>query len=351
MGKPVSWEDQGREEVGRFGDGKGPDKSEDTSGGSGMFGTGGLAQRIQAVAYGTIGALPQVLRARASAQYGAGTLARQTEAMTAWSGGTQLSKADFADRFFGRTADDPVAENLLDAALDVRLATSHAELRDAAEKVANAMQAIGLDRWPRFLADAQDRARDPETIAAVEKSRQLRDPGRDAIRPVYPVGTLLGIGAAGIVGGVAAAARVAGGAILRQVLPKASSRTGGSAAEESADEAVNAEKPLNAGKEGSTPTELKRPSLPASPDDLLAQAWKETTHPKAGATGHRTFVNPKTGQTVEFDSGRPGQAGWRGKDHYHIINPDATGDGDLYLDQQGRPVPNGSKPSHIPPDR
>ena len=35
-----------------------------------------------------------------------------------------------------------------------------ADLREAAEKVANAMQAIGLDRWPRFLADAQVRARE-----------------------------------------------------------------------------------------------------------------------------------------------------------------------------------------------
>jgi hypothetical protein len=31
------------------------------------------------------------------------------------------------------------------------LATSHAELREAAKKVANAMQAIGLDRWPQRI--------------------------------------------------------------------------------------------------------------------------------------------------------------------------------------------------------
>ena len=123
----MSWEDQGRNELGQFGDGKGPEKTKDTSSGGEMSGLGGFSQRIQAVAYGTMGALPQGLRARASAQYDAGNLARLTEAMTAWVGGTRLSNAEFADRFSGRTANDPVAEKLHDAALDVGLATSHAD--------------------------------------------------------------------------------------------------------------------------------------------------------------------------------------------------------------------------------
>jgi hypothetical protein len=110
------------------------------------------------------------------------------------------------------------------AALDVRFATSQAELREAAEKIASAMQAIGLDRWPRFLADAQDRARDPATVAAATRSRQPRDPTPDAIRPVYPLETLLGVGAVGVAGGAVAVARAAGraigGAIVKQVLPK-----------------------------------------------------------------------------------------------------------------------------------
>jgi hypothetical protein len=219
MDRSVSWEDQGRQEHGWFGDGKGPDRPKDASGSRGVFDLGGV-QRIQAVAHGAIGALPQALRARAAAQYDAGNLARLTEAMTAWSNGTRLSKSEFADRFFGRTADDPVVRRLHDATLNVGLATSHADLREAAEKVANAMQTVGLDRWPRFLADAQQRARDPATVAAIEKSRQPPDPGKDAIRPVYPVETLLGIGAAGIAGGPAAAARAIGGAILKQVLPE-----------------------------------------------------------------------------------------------------------------------------------
>ena len=344
----MSWEDQGRDELGRFGDGKAPDKPKDTSGGGGMFGLGGLSRRIQAVAYGTVGALPQELRKRSSAQYASGNLARLTEAMTAWVGGTRLSNAEFADRFLGRTADDPVAEKLHDAALDVGLATTHAELREAAEKVADAMKTIGLDSWPRFLADAQDRARDPETVAAVEKSRRPPDPAKDAIRPVYPVETLLGIGAAGIVGGGAAVVRAVGASLLRQVLPKGSSRAG-SFAEEATGEAVNAEKALDVSKESLAPTEVTQPSLPANPDDLLVQGWKDTTHPEAAKMGHRTFENPKTGEMIRFDNGRPGKPGFEGQDHYHRLNSNSTGNRDKYLDVNGNPVARGSDPSHILP--
>jgi hypothetical protein len=75
-----------------------------------------------------------------------------------------------------------------------------------------------------FVADARERARDPATVAAATRSRQPRDPTPDAIRPVYPLETLLGVGAVGVAGGAVAVARAAGraigGAILKQVLPK-----------------------------------------------------------------------------------------------------------------------------------
>ena len=128
---------------------------------------------MQAVAYGAIGALPSTLRARLSAQYEAGNLARLTEVMTGWSRGLKLGDAEIAERFFGRAANDPIVKLLRGAAVDASLATDHAGLREASEKVAEAAQAIGLDRLPRFLADAQDRARDPATVAAVEESGQI----------------------------------------------------------------------------------------------------------------------------------------------------------------------------------
>jgi len=321
----VSWEDQGRQYHMWFGHGTAPVKAKDASD-DGIFGRNGLAQRIQAVAHGAVGALPQAVRARAAAQYDAGNLERLSEAMTAWSRGTKLGVDEFAERFFGRTADDPAVKQLHRAALSVGLARSHAELREASDQLADAMQAIGLDRWPQFLADAQERARDPATVAAVDKSRQPPDPGKDAIRPVYPLETAIRIGVAG---SAAAVARAAGGAILRQLLPRKSPPV----------------------YEGPKTIKTTKFSLPPKPDDLLRQGWKEITHPKELANGRRVFVNPETNQTVEFDKGRPGEPAWRGQDHYHIRNPDATGKGDKYLSRDGLPVPDGSKRSHIPADR
>jgi len=106
------------------------------------------------------------------------------------------------------------------------MATSHAALGAAAGKVAAAMAEVGLDRWPRFVADDQERARDPATLAAVEQSRRPPEPGRDAIRPAYPLETMLpGLGAKRAVD----LARIFGGAMLRQAFPESRPLTGGTA--------------------------------------------------------------------------------------------------------------------------
>jgi hypothetical protein len=80
--------------------------------------------------------------------------------MTAWAQGAKLDNATFAQRFFGRNADDPVAQKLHGAALAVASATSQADMRQAAEKVADAVQTVGLNNWPRFVADALARLGD-----------------------------------------------------------------------------------------------------------------------------------------------------------------------------------------------
>jgi hypothetical protein len=268
----MSWEDQGRQEHGWFGNGTAPKKFAVAAGAREIFGRNELAQRIRAVAYGALGALPRALRARLAAQYDAGSLARFTEVMTAWNRGTKLGDGEFADRFFRRTKDDPIAEKLHSAALDVGLATSHAELRQAAEKVASAIQAVGLDRWPRFLADAQDRARKPSTVAALERSKQPPDPSRDAIRPVYPVETMLGIAATGIAGGSMATVRAMGVAILKQMLPN-------------------------------------RPSLPATTGEILMPGGQPVGIVEPGARQSIRTVSPPDFQELEsklLDGAKPG---------------------------------------------
>ena len=91
-------------------------------------------------------------------------------------------------------------------------------------------------------------------------------------------------------------------------------------------------------------------SLPSDPNMLLKMGWVETTHPTAKIRSNtRTFIESSTGLKINFDKGRPGKPGFRGKDHYHVINPKTTGDKDLYLDKFGNPVAKRSDPSHILP--
>lgn len=225
----MSWEDQGRQSHMWFGHGTAPSKAKTAAPNPAVTGRSS-DDRAVALAYGTIAALPASLRGRVEAQYQHGILPRLKETMTAWIKGTRLDQAAFASRFFGREADDPVVRSLHSAALGAATATSHEDFRDAAGKVADAIKAVGVAQWPRFVVDASERARDPITQAAIERSRQPPDPAREPIRPVYPVETAIGIVATGVVGGVGAAARAVGGAILRQVAPESRPATGGAPA-------------------------------------------------------------------------------------------------------------------------
>lgn len=92
-----------------------------------------------------------------------------------------------------------------------------------------------------------------------------------------------------------------------------------------------------------------RPKLPSNPDELLDQGYVETSDPRAAAAGRRTFENPETGDRLDFDKGEPGADGFRGDDHYHQTNNNATGKGNQYLDKSGNSVPRGSKASHLLP--
>lgn len=220
----MSWEDQGRQEHGWFGHDTAPDKGKQTAPDPSVLGQS-EADRALALAYGALASLPPAQRRQVEAQYHNGTLPRLREALTAWLRATALDRASFGSRLFGRSADDPVVRDLHRAASRAATAESHDDLRDAAEKLAKAMQGVGIDRWPGFVADAAERARDPATRAAIEGSKQPPSPDREAIRPVYPLETAIGVAAAGLAGGAAAAARAARGAFLRQVLPGGRSQT------------------------------------------------------------------------------------------------------------------------------
>lgn len=90
-------------------------------------------------------------------------------------------------------------------------------------------------------------------------------------------------------------------------------------------------------------------SLPKTGNELLAMGWEEISDPRAAATGHHTYREPDTGLRIRFDEAIPGADGFAGINHYHILNPDAHNNRDMYLDANGNPVSKNSKASHILP--
>ncbi len=179
----MSWEDQGRQYHMWFGNSTAPLKAKSATADAVVNGKS-TSERVLALAQGAIAALPAPLRREAEAQYQHGTLPRVTQALTAWISGTALDRMTLASRLSGREADDPVVRLLRSAAVGAATALSREDYQNAAGKLAIAIQTIGIDYWPRFVADASARAGDPATQAVIEKSRQPPDPTRDAIRPV-----------------------------------------------------------------------------------------------------------------------------------------------------------------------
>jgi hypothetical protein len=58
------------------------------------------------------------------------------------------------------------------AASETVEAETRPQLAAASGDLAKAIQAVGVDNWPRFVTDAQRRAHEKATLAAIQKSRQ-----------------------------------------------------------------------------------------------------------------------------------------------------------------------------------
>ncbi len=152
----MSWEDQGRQEHGWFGHGTAPPKlGNDPAERSVMA---GLDARIRTLGHCAITDIPRKVRYHHAASFPEPVMAQLVEAMGAWARGLLLDRPEFAARFFGRSAFDPVVDHLWQATKYAILARSPAEVQAGTYQFAAAMQAVGLDNWRRFLSDAQQRA-------------------------------------------------------------------------------------------------------------------------------------------------------------------------------------------------
>jgi hypothetical protein len=67
--------------------------------------------------------------------------------------------------------------------------------------------------------------------------------------------------------------------------------------------------------------------MQGNPEDLKGRGYVETSHPDASAAGHRTFVNPSTGDKFATTKEHLEPPGSEGEDHYHRYNPNSTGKG------------------------
>lgn len=176
----MNWEDQGRQQHGWFGDGKGPTTDTATSASD----ADSPSKRMDAVIYCSSVALHRALLGSVAERLIVEERARLNALLITWSHGGDMDRAEFAGKFFGRAASDPVTMALRTAALTAKLSGHPDALRDAGEHLASTMQTVGLGRWRWFLEDAQARANEPSTVAALEKSQKRTDPHNDAIRPV-----------------------------------------------------------------------------------------------------------------------------------------------------------------------
>ena len=183
----MSWEDQGRQQHGWFGSGKGTNGPSGQGSDDAATTSQTLKQRQTSVVYAAVAAMPRDLRVRAATLLNPGTSERLTALMTAWSGDRTSNRAQFAARFFGREAGDPVVTALLAVAVTAKISESPDALRDAAGHLADAMQSVGLDHWPGFLADAEARAQ-AAADADAKAAEQVRTGFQEGVS-IRPVGS------------------------------------------------------------------------------------------------------------------------------------------------------------------
>ena len=154
------WMYQGRQYHQWFGHGAAPnDEKEGAPAASGsLFDPLGIGQRIDYVAVSVIGHVARQDRGRWESSLSQTGRERLKTAVAAWYGASRLSRDAFRERLLDLYTSDETVDRLRSAARGIVEARTHAELGAAGVDLAAAVQTLGVERWPRYLADADRRA-------------------------------------------------------------------------------------------------------------------------------------------------------------------------------------------------
>jgi hypothetical protein len=306
-----------------------------------LFDPRNAGDRVDYAARTVIAHLDRKDRQSGAATFSKVGLSRLRNAVIATYGASGLSRDAFRQRFLDPYTSDEAVDQWRETAKALVEARTHQALGVAGEKLTQTIKGIGLSRWPRRLADLND-----DAIKAVDDG---------AVPGVVRVAGVLD----DVVGGLGA------GALLGWALgvyPGGPNWPGTKQAAPTAPSIVEQQAPPDPDKKAEpAPAQSEQPAdepadealdrfLPANPDDLRAEGYKEISDPRAVARGHRTFTNPETGDRIRFDKGDPNEPGYARRDHYRRMNPNSVNKRDYYLDKNGNPTSRSSDDSHIFPE-
>jgi len=188
-GRCMSWETQERQDHGWFGHGAGPDeeKEADPAEPGSLFDPLSVGQRVDYASGSVVAHSPRDQRSQWGARVSGANRESLKTAFAVWYGASKLSRDTFHQQLLDPNTNDETVDRLRSAAKGIVEARTYAQLNDAGENLATAAQTIGLDRWPRFLGNAERRAVAAVSDGAIPGVVKASATGTD-------MGTGLGIG-------------------------------------------------------------------------------------------------------------------------------------------------------------
>lgn len=150
-----NWEQQGRQEHDWFGHGTSVQPGE--TGQAGQSGEESVKKQAESIIHGVTGHLPAERRKAYESYLAHGGRLALTRILVAWAKSATSGRDDFRDRFLPPTASDRLAEHLRKVAGNVSGTGTEDKSRESITNLSMAVSIVGIDRFPRFIAEAHAR--------------------------------------------------------------------------------------------------------------------------------------------------------------------------------------------------